>query len=201
VQQGETLSAIARHYGVSVDELARVNDLDDPSRLAVGQRLWIPGRGGKPRPRVTGGDGGISCPIDEGQRRAARRRARSEADLSFVWPVRGGISSCFGSRNGHPHDGIDVMVPLGTPVKAAEAGKVVFSGTLGGYGDMIVVKHAGAWSSVYAHLGEIGVRLGRFVEQGEQIGESGQSGRATGPHLHFEIRRSQRPEEPLLYLP
>ncbi len=201
VQPGETLSAIARHYGVSVEELARVNELDDPSRLAVGQRLFIPGRGDRGRARLGGETGGISCAVDEGQRRAARRRALSEAELSFVWPVHGGISSCFGSRDGRPHDGIDVMVPKGTTVRAAESGKVVFSGTLGGYGEMIVIKHAGAYSSVYAHLDEIDVRLGQFVEKNEPIGESGQSGRATGPHLHFEVRRSQRPEEPLFFQP
>lgn len=200
VERGETLYSIARRYGVAVDVLQRVNDLDDPSRLAAGQRLWIPGRDDDEQ-TVRGGAGSNGCRVDEGRRRAARQRALSESELRFAWPLHGGVSSCFGQRNGRPHEGLDILVAEGTEVHAAEAGKVVFTGWIGGYGNVVVIKHSGAYSTVYAHLDEIDAKKGQLVERGDEVAESGQTGRATGPHLHFEVRRSQRPEDPLLYLP
>lgn len=199
VKRGDTIYSIARRFGVSPDDLARVNGIEDPTQLTVGRRLLVPGR--NRRARVVAGEHGRSCIVDADAQRAMRRHAEDESDVAFDWPLTGPLTSCFGQRNSRPHEGIDVSVPDGTVVYAAESGKVIYSGRLGGYGELVVLKHAGPYSTIYAHLSDRDVDVGEFVEKGDEIGESGSTGNATGPHLHFEIRRAQRPTDPLLYLP
>jgi murein DD-endopeptidase MepM/ murein hydrolase activator NlpD len=209
VERGENLYRIALRYGVSVDEIVAENHLEDPARVPVGTRLKIPGQGaaeseegdstgeGAAPPAATG----RTCGAPDELRRMSQRKARTEGDLTFEWPARGNLSTCFGERHSRPHEGIDIRLPEGTRIHAAEAGKVIYSGRMGAYGKVVIVKHAGTWASVYAHNSANVVDEGEFVERGEVIAESGETGNATGPHLHFEIRRSERPEDPLLYLP
>lgn len=199
VQRGDTLYSIARRFDVSPADLARANSIDDPRQLTIGRRLLVPGR--NRRARAVAGRNGRACFVDVDAQRAMRSRAEEESDVAFDWPLTGPLSSCFGQRNSRPHEGIDVLVPDGTAVYASESGKVIYSGRLGGYGDLVVLKHAGPFSSIYAHLSDRDVDVGELVEKGAEIGESGSTGNATGPHLHFEIRRFQRPTDPLLYLP
>ena len=129
-----------------------------------------------------------------------RADARAESGVAFRWPVRGRLTSRYGSRRGS-HEGIDIAAPSGTKVVAASAGKVIFLGRMRDYGKMIVVKHAGSYRSVYAHLHRFHVRKGHFVESGQRIAEVGSTGNARGSHLHFEIRRRDRPDDPMQYLP
>ncbi len=120
----------------------------------------------------------------------------------FIWPVEGVVTSPFGWRGHEHHDGIDIGAPLGTPIRAAADGVVIYSGNgLTGYGNMIVIKHTPRVFTVYAHNKRNLVRKGQRVKQGQIIGYVGKSGRATGPHLHFEIRIGTRPVDPLRYLP
>jgi len=187
VLPGETVWRIAHTYGVDVDAVVRANRIEDVTRVAVGTRLFIPGRGDGPA-------GGVVLPSDPGRRSRVRRETRDEAlreaGLVFGWPLHGRLSSAFGWRGKRHHDGIDLAVDDGTRVRVAEAGKVIYSGRLGAYGQVVVVKHAGRFSTVYAHNRRNLVRRGAFVEKGEPIAEVGVSGNATGPHLHFEIRFS-----------
>jgi murein DD-endopeptidase MepM/ murein hydrolase activator NlpD len=119
-----------------------------------------------------------------------------------MWPLsRTKLTSRFGRRNGQPHEGIDLSAPKGTTIRAAESGKVIHSGRLGAYGLVVIVKHAGNYRSVYAHARKLFVRKGQFVEKAQKLAEVGMTGRTTGPHLHFEIRRKEVPKDPLLYLP
>jgi murein DD-endopeptidase MepM/ murein hydrolase activator NlpD len=128
--------------------------------------------------------------------------AARDVDIRLAWPVRGRLSSRFGRRNGRQHDGIDIPARPGTPILASAAGRVIHSGKgLGDYGRSIIVKHAGRFSSVYAHNRRNRVKKGDFVERGDLIGEVGSSGNASGPHVHFELRRDSRPVDPLPYLP
>lgn len=188
VRRGETLWSISQRYGTSVEQLARANHIRDFTQIRVGQRLRIPGRG----TAVRKGSSAIWTATDP---------RGSSGHNAFIWPVRGSITSGYGVRNGAHHDGIDISVRKRTPVRAVEAGRVVHSDdSLAGYGKMIIVKHRGAFSSVYAHNHKNLVRVGDFVEQGQVIAESGQSGRASAPHLHFEIRRDGRAINPLSYL-
>jgi murein DD-endopeptidase MepM/ murein hydrolase activator NlpD len=111
------------------------------------------------------------------------------------------LTSRFGKRKGRPHEGIDLGARAGTTIRAAESGKVIYSGWLGDYGKVVIVKHAGLYRSVYAHARVLHVGKGEFVEKGRRIAEVGTTGRSTGAHLHFEIRKRDEPRNPLLYLP
>lgn len=188
VARGDTLWRISRRYGTTVDAIVRANRIADSTRIAVGQRLWIPtdGRVSPTRPNSWGS-------VDP-----RGKTARN----SFIWPVRGRISSGYGLRGSAHHDGIDIKAREGTPVQAAEAGRVVHSDdSLSGYGNMVIIKHAGNYATVYAHNRRNLVRVGDFVEQGEVIAEVGQTGRASTPHVHFEVRRDGSPRDPVQYLP
>jgi murein DD-endopeptidase MepM/ murein hydrolase activator NlpD len=161
--------------------IARANGIQDVTELRVGQRLFIPG--------VRGGPG------------TGRRVARYDGPLRFAWPVKGRLTSRFGLRGNRPHEGVDLGAPHGTPIVASEAGRVIHSGRFGAYGKTVILKHAGAYRSVYAHARTLYVAKGDFVERGQKIAEVGATGRATGPHLHFEIRRGETAHDPLVYLP
>ena len=115
-------------------------------------------------------------------------------------PLQGRISSEFGKRWGRNHNGLDIAVPVGTPVKAAEGGKVVFSGDAGTYGKFVKIDHGNGIVTAYAHLSEINVKKGQIVEANSQIALSGNTGRSTGPHLHFEIVQNGVPLNPKPYI-
>ena len=121
----------------------------------------------------------------------------------FIWPVKEGqVSSFFGRRKRDFHEGLDIRSNRGTAIYAARAGKVIYSHKrIRGYGNMIVIKHDAEMATVYAHNKKNIVRVGDVVAQGQLIGYVGATGKATGPHLHFEVRRQQLPEDPLVYLP
>lgn len=113
----------------------------------------------------------------------------------FIKPVSGVISSGFGgrldpfSKKYEFHKGIDIACPVGTKVIAAAPGKVIFSGHMSGYGNLIIIEHEHGYRTYYGHLNSMKVKLNQWVKQGERIGFSGKTGKVTGPHLHFEVRR------------
>lgn len=118
------------------------------------------------------------------------------------WPVDGTISSPFGLRRHggflpSVHHGVDIPLPVGTPVHAMAAGTVIFSGTMRGYGTLVVIDHGSQVHSYYAHLSETQVQRGDRVQGRQVIALSGMSGNVTGPHLHFEIRRRGWPIDPV----
>lgn len=119
----------------------------------------------------------------------------------FVWPVEGQLTSRFGIRRGRPHEGIDVSAPQGTPIVAAADGKVMFSGTLRGYGNLILIKHTDGFFTSYAHNRKNLVQKGQEIKGGERVALVGRTGRATGSHLHFEVRQGQKARNPLFFLP
>ncbi len=199
VRPGENLYRIGQRYGVPSEVLIRVNRISDVTELRVGQRLYIPKRAGsRPGSRARAAPRGT----DPDLRRRIRNDAKRSAKVDFQWPLaRTKLNSRFGRRNGQPHEGIDLGARQGTPIRAAEAGKVIHAGRLGAYGKVVILKHAGDFRTVYAHAKRLYVRKGQFVERGQKIAEVGMTGRTTGPHLHFEIRRRDVPKDPLLYLP
>lgn len=205
VAAGENLYRIGLRYGVGAQEIARANGIRDVTGLRIGQRLYIPGArqrllanaNGSREPSATGGGYGD---LNEARRRA-RMTAREQSSLQFAWPARGRLSSRFGQRAGRPHEGIDIAARHGTPIFSAEAGRVIHSGRLGSYGNVVIVKHAGRFRTVYAHASRLLVRKGEFVERGQKIAEVGSTGRSSGPHVHFEIRSSETPQNPLGFLP
>lgn len=198
LRPGENLYRLSLYYGVPTRSIQRANSVRDVTDLPVGRALFIPGaRRAQPAhslappslaPRPPPGSDGSGS-------------ALGPSELSFAWPVRGRVSSGFGWRRGGRHEGIDIPARRGTPIYAAEAGRVVHSGGgLGDYGRVVIVKHVGSYQTVYAHNQRNLVRKGEFVERGQVIAEVGSTGNASGPHLHFEIRRERRAQDPLAYL-
>ena len=118
----------------------------------------------------------------------------------LIWPVNGPITSPFGTRWGRPHEGVDIAVSSGTPVRAADSGRVATAGPTGGYGNYVCVQHGGSLSTCYAHLSRIGVSTGQSVSQGDVIGSSGCTGSCYGDHLHFETREGGQAVDPMGYL-
>ncbi|MFZ5968290.1 MAG: peptidoglycan DD-metalloendopeptidase family protein [Bacillota bacterium] len=115
-------------------------------------------------------------------------------------PTRGKLTSRFGVRWGRMHEGIDIAAKIGTDIKAADGGKVIFSGTKSGYGKMIIIDHGGGIQTYYAHNSKNLVSVGDRVYKGQKIGEVGNTGRSTGPHVHFEVRKNGTPVNPLKYV-
>jgi len=124
----------------------------------------------------------------------------SDSDVEFQWPVDGSVASNFGRRRAGWHAGIDIWAELGAPIRATAAGEVIVSGWEPSYGFRIKIRHANGFVSVYAHNLENTVAVGDVVEQGATIGFVGDSGRASSPHLHFEIRRDDMAYNPLHFL-
>jgi murein DD-endopeptidase MepM/ murein hydrolase activator NlpD len=121
---------------------------------------------------------------------------------TFRWPVRGKVITSYGAKtNGKSNDGINLAVPEGTPVKAAEDGVVAYSGNeLKGYGNLVLVRHANGYVTAYAHASELLVKRGETIKRGQIIAKSGQSGEVGSPQLHFEIRKGSTPVDPLQFL-
>jgi murein DD-endopeptidase MepM/ murein hydrolase activator NlpD len=126
----------------------------------------------------------------------------ANSTASFRWPVRGRIIQAFGPKaSGGQNDGINVSVPEGTPIKAAEEGVVAYAGSeLKGYGNLVLVRHANGFVTAYAHASELNVKKGETVKRGQVIGKAGSTGNVTGPQLHFEVRKGATPVDPAQYL-
>jgi murein DD-endopeptidase MepM/ murein hydrolase activator NlpD len=121
---------------------------------------------------------------------------------TFRWPVRGKVITAYGAKaNGKSNDGINLAVPEGTPVKAADDGVVAYSGNeLKGYGNLVLIRHANGYVTAYAHASELLVKRGDTIKRGQVIAKSGQSGEVQSPQLHFEIRKGSSPVDPLQFL-
>jgi LysM repeat protein len=180
VLKGETLESIAKKYKSDLLEVAQFNGKDVDDTLALGEIVIVP-------------DGTVDAP-------KATAKSRSSSSVStpsggggyLARPVNGGRRT----QGIHGYNGIDIAAPTGTPVYAAASGKVIISksgGWFGGYGNNIVIKHGNGTQTLYAHLSRNDVWSGAWVEQGQQIGAIGNTGRSTGPHLHFEVRGGKNP--------
>jgi len=187
VKEGETLWRIAKTYEVDLETLQWVNDVQDVTDLRIGRILFVPGvREVRVVPPLAPGE---LAPPPEGR-------------ISVSWPLKGRFTSGFGMRGHSRHEGIDLAAPTGTPVRAAASGRVVYSGSgMRGYGKVVVLKHENELSTVYAHNSVLLVKMGQTVKKGQVIARVGSTGRATGPHLHFEVRRRGVAEDPMGHLP
>lgn len=180
--EGDTLALVAREFGVTEEMIRAAN----PERAMVtGDWIFVPTTAGL-----------IHAP---GLRAPAFTTEEHLDTGRFLWPVPSSkrVSSPFGPRWGRHHDGIDIAGRSGSHILATDSGVVVYAGSeLGGYGNIIVISHSGGYFSVYAHNKKNHVRRGQRVHRGQVIGLLGSSGRSTGPHLHFEIRRDSQPIDP-----
>ena len=181
VRRGENLSSVAKTYGIDITQIVDANDLTSGT-INAGQSLFIPNA------------------------RLSSASMKNFYGEQFIWPARGGISSPFGYRS-NPfsglrtyHAAIDIVVSLGTKVKATCEGKVADTGYNSVFGNYVILKHASGYQSLYAHLSQILVREGSSVAQGAIIGLSGNTGQSTGPHLHFSIFKNGQAVDPRKYV-
>jgi len=195
VQRGETVAAVARRYNVTVSSLVIANKLKGGPRakLTPGLTLTIPQRPGarrsKPGPEPQPVSLVLSVPsFDE------------DVPL-FMWPVIGHVSSTFGRRGRSWHRGVDIQAEPGSPVVAAAAGVVIASGWEHRYGQRVKIEHEGGFVTLYAHNERNLVDVGQEVKAGQVIAAVGRTGRATGEHVHFEVRLDGRVYNPLYLLP
>ncbi len=178
VQKGETLASIAKKFGGDEKEILQFNDLGAETRLAVGQVIMIPGG---------------ELPVTKTPSKTPVKGASGPTYAGYyIRPINGGVKT----QGLHGYNAVDLASRVGTPVLASAAGRVIVSrqgGWNGGYGNYVVIEHGNGTQTLYAHLNDTIVSTGTRVEQGEVIGHLGNTGRSTGPHLHFEIRGAKNP--------
>lgn len=150
---------------------------------------------------IAGGCGLFQVKRDEVQREGPPPAPPAHAALRFLWPVEGHVTSSFGARGRSVHQGIDIRAPAGAPIRAVEAGRVVYSGRMRGYGHLVRIEHAGGVTTVYGHNEVNLVRVGDEVRRGDVVARVGVTGNAAAPHLHFEVREQDRAVNPLSRLP
>jgi murein DD-endopeptidase MepM/ murein hydrolase activator NlpD len=227
VASGETLSSIARKHRITIHELATANSMTPETPLKVGMKLNVPARTGTktaslapavPAPAVPAPAKPTLQSVKPAEQPVASARiaaptAEAAADEpgpaaaagmpTFRWPLRGRVTTNFGSKTaGGASDGIDLAVPEGTAVRAADDGVVAYAGNeLKGYGNLVLIRHANGFVTAYANASEISVKRNDQVHRGQVIAKSGQTGSAATPQLHFEIRKNSAPVDPMQYLP
>jgi murein DD-endopeptidase MepM/ murein hydrolase activator NlpD len=231
VNHGDTLMSIARRNHISAGELARANGLDSSAKLKIGMKLNVPVKASAAVAPVAQPVVAQAAPVSappatklaaittDSQQKArlaqttnveeapaaetpAKAAEATGALPTFRWPVRGKVITGYGAKtNGKSNDGINLAVPEGTPVKAAEDGVVAYSGNeLKGYGNLVLVRHSNGYVTAYAHASELLVKRGDTIKRGQIIAKSGQSGEVGSPQLHFEIRKGSNPVDPLQFL-
>lgn len=188
VRKGDTSYSISRRYGVDLRSLIRLNGLRPPYGLAIGQELRLPA-----------GTGGAAA---GSSRHAAVPSPPPRQGSKFLWPVKGRIISSFGPKSGGQHnDGINIRVAHGADVRAADAGIVAYAGDeLSGYGNLLLIRHAGGWVTAYAHNDQLLVKRGDKVSRGQVIARAGATGGVNRAQLHFEVRKGRAAVDPVLYL-
>jgi murein DD-endopeptidase MepM/ murein hydrolase activator NlpD len=229
VNPGETLAGIARRNHISVAELAKANGIEPSAKLQLGMKLTVPAKSAAAaapaaQPALAQASPApvtkmAAAPVDPQQKaRLAQTTSVEEAPAAaeapikaseatgalptFRWPARGKVITGYGAKtNGKANDGINLAVPEGTPVKAAEDGVVAYAGNeLKGYGNLVLVRHTNGYVTAYAHASELMVKRGDTIKRGQVIAKSGQSGEVGSPQLHFEIRKGSTPVDPLQFL-
>lgn len=191
VSSGETLEVVAKKYKADTQTIADFpgNSIDDSFAIRSGQVLVVP-NGQVPAPPTA---------VARSSKAAPTGVASSRGSGAFRWPLSGGISQY--SSFFHP-GAIDITSPVGTPITAADSGRVITSSKLGwGYGWHVVIDHGNGITSLYAHMSALYVSAGQMVSKGQRVGALGLTGRTTGAHLHFETRKNGSPINPLSLLP
>ncbi len=201
IQPGDTLSSISRETGVSVERLASLNNISNPSLIRVGQRLRL--NADAPEQASVSDSGSSMAAARQGEADPAPRaddsgtRANDATILNLVWPTKGTIIQKFTVQN----KGIDIAGNVGEPVLAAAAGKVAYSGNgARGFGNLVILDHDNGFITAYAHNEKLLVKAGDSVKKGTQVATMGQSD-TSSPRLHFEVRRNGTPVDPMRYLP
>jgi len=194
VERHDTLAELSKRYEVGIQEIIEVNQLDNPHMITEKQKIIIPNATElKHRPKpvfkaVAAATTGKDAPV-----------TTSKTGRRLSWPSQGVVTSNYGWRWLRMHNGMDVAGPIGTPIKAAKEGRVVYSGWMGGYGYAIDLDHGNGVRTRYAHCSSLKVRTGEYVGRGQVIAAMGSTGHSTGSHLHFEVHVNGQPIDPRAY--
>lgn len=183
VRPGDVLTAVAKRFQVDLEVLMAVNEIINPDRIFVGQKLIIPAPAN-------------AVPVMA----SLKRTTVSRGGHTFTWPVEGRITSPYGPRGGAFHYGVDIAAPQGTPVLAAMSGIISFAGWKGSFGNLVAIDHGNGMETLYAHNAKLLVNEGEYVLKGQVIARVGSTGRTTGPHVHLELKKDGRNVDPLPYL-
>jgi len=213
VRANDTLYSIGKKFGVDYHLIAKRNRIPYPYRIYLGQRLyidrWAPSERNDLTAQKIRRQVRSKPVVAKAKKRVSAKKVSSRPSYKqkatggrLIWPVKGRLTSGFGRRGSRMHDGIDVGAKQGTPIHAAASGTVVYSDhRLSGYGNLVILRHGNNLFTAYGHNQRNLVKKGQKVRAGDVIARVGQTGRASGPHLHFEVRRGSRPVDPLAYLP
>lgn len=199
VRSGDTLYAISWRYQLDYKTLARWNNISPPYLIHPGQELILSDPDELP-PERRPASGGLSKSPDEPVKSSKASRKADPPPKDFIWPTKGKVVQKFAGRKSGSQ-GIDIAGEYGQEVRAAAAGRVVYSGNgLSGYGKLVIVKHNEDFLSAYAHNSKLYVKEGEQVKTGQLIAAMGDAG-DNQARLHFEVRKQGRPVDPLKYLP
>lgn len=185
LKQSVSASELAKMFSANKSDIVRANP---SAKFKRGERIFVPTKVGLWTQMERHDIGIFAMPSYSGE---------------FMWPVPATkrISSRYGMRHGKHHDGIDIPAPRGTHIVSTADGAVIYAGQrISGYGKMVIIKHTDELYSVYAHASTILVKKGERVRRGQVIAKVGNTGRSSGPHLHFEIRRNDVPINPMKFL-
>ena len=188
-KRGDSLASFLKRHGLTSDQLKLYNPGLDFTRLSVGREVRVAKAvGGQKllaiRPSVSGGASWPELPT------FPVKEPSKVIGPAYIWPTKGVFTSGFGWRWGRMHKGIDIANNTGTSIHASRAGIVTYAGWSSGYGYLVEITHEDGESTRYAHNSQLLVKKGQMVHQGARISNMGSTGRSTGPHLHFEIRRA-----------
>lgn len=193
LRTGQTVDQLAKEHGIYVEAILLANGLKPKESVPAGREIFLPGA------KVTSN-------ADAGGKKGSQAKAEAASNMAFRWPISGRISSKFAwrkdpIRRGRDfHTGLDIAAPHGRAIVASLGGKVVHAGWMGGYGQTIVISHSNGMTTLYGHCSKLTVQKGATVKKGDRIALVGSTGRSTGNHLHFEIRKNGSPLNPLKYL-
>ena len=181
VKKGETLWGISRIYSVDMERLAELNKISNTCKIEVGQKVFIP----------------------DSFRKTRKIKQPLSSATSFEWPYKGKLAGCFNQiKKNVKNQGIDIIAKPGASISAAEAGNVIFtSANMRGYGKTIIIEHRDNFSTIYANNQKNLVKTGDYVKRGQTIAYAGSTGRTSRCVVHFELRKNNKAQNPLLYLP
>ena len=229
VKKGETAYSIARVYNIKLQDLADINNIEDPSLIKEGAVLFIPGAkyviedvmtyvkeiDTKPRGEINSVQKPEEQPSEAEKQKVQQsepktveiyaedeKREAANAQKMFIWPVQGTVKTRFGREpNNTYHNWIKIVAPAGTPVKAAAAGTVIFSSQIKDYGQTVIIRHEQNFTTVYTHLNKRYVKADQSVKQAETIALVGEKDESGIAYINFEIRVKGKASNPLSFLP